>query len=775
MGKVVKKFNFEKLTNTLKKGQKIISTHSSNAINSFKKNNKQKNISKKSLAQEKKQINKDIKQGNKVVSIKMKLLGVVAISMVVLFSVMAVLVLNFTTKNYNEVSLDSLAFSDKYMEASVEKFFLKYSTIIEQMANDQSIIKFAETLKKEDNVKSNTYYKTVFDTLVNNAKIDEENIVVLYVAANNANRAVGSDNWISDDDYSVRTSEWYECVYQKETYITTPYLDEITNNTVVTISTPVYNNDRTKVVGAVAIDVNASTLTNMLTSQSLGETGYYMLLSKDNTIVSHVNSDLALKNVNVANIDKKMVSIIINNDINKQKVQKELSSQADATSSNLDGEQTSVTNETSYQEDYQMMQYLNNEELCYGACLFVGDTGWKIVSALPVSEFNENSTRVLIVTATIMIIILAVLLIIIYITVSGMINPLKKLTVITQKLAKGELDVDINVKSKDEIGLLAKSLTNLVSRLKEYIVYIEEISEALNTVSTGQLKVELKQSYEGEFGKIKVALNNLSSMLINTMKNVIKVSAQVNQGAEQVAAGSQALSQGATQQASSIQELSATINDISNQIKGNAANAKLAGDMSSKAGKGVTKGNASVQEMVVAMNDIAEKSNQISKIIKTIDDIAFQTNILSINAAIEAAKAGTAGKGFAVVANEVKGLANKSAEAAKNTANLIKDTVKSIENGTQTADETAEVLKNVVKEVNSSNEFIQQISKASDEQASGAAQISIGVDQISSVVQNNSATAEQSAASAEELNRQSAMLKQLVDVFKFDDVSEENN
>ncbi|MEG1027641.1 MAG: methyl-accepting chemotaxis protein, partial [Oscillospiraceae bacterium] len=476
-----------------------------------------------------------------------------------------------------------------------------------------------------------------------------------------------------------------------------------------------------------------------------------------------------------ANIDKKMVSIIINNDINKQKVQKELSSQADATSSNLDGEQTSVTNETSYQEDYQMMQYLNNEELCYGACLFVGDTGWKIVSALPVSEFNENSTRVLIVTATIMIIILAVLLIIIYITVSGMINPLKKLTVITQKLAKGELDVDINVKSKDEIGLLAKSLTNLVSRLKEYIVYIDEISEALNTVSTGQLKVELKQSYEGEFGKIKVALNNLSSMLINTMKNVIKVSAQVNQGAEQVAAGSQALSQGATQQASSIQELSATINDISNQIKGNAANAKLAGDMSSKAGKGVTKGNASVQEMVVAMNDIAEKSNQISKIIKTIDDIAFQTNILSINAAIEAAKAGTAGKGFAVVANEVKGLANKSAEAAKNTANLIKDTVKSIENGTQTADETAEVLKNVVKEVNSSNEFIQQISKASDEQASGAAQISIGVDQISSVVQNNSATAEQSAASAEELNRQSAMLKQLVDVFKFDDVSEENN
>ncbi|MEG0019434.1 MAG: methyl-accepting chemotaxis protein, partial [Oscillospiraceae bacterium] len=194
----------------------------------------------------------------------------------------------------------------------------------------------------------------------------------------------------------------------------------------------------------------------------------------------------------------------------------------------------------------------------------------------------------------------------------------------------------------------------------------------------------------------------------------IKLSAeQVSSGSDQVASGAQALSQGATEQASAIEELSATIAEMSHQIEGTAGNAQKANGFAQQAGVGVSSGNEKMNEMIVAMSEISSKSNEIGKIIKTIDDIAFQTNILALNAAVEAARAGSAGKGFAVVADEVRNLAQKSAEAAKNTTALIEGSITAVAKGTQIADDTAKALEVVVEKSSQVTDIIAQISTAS--------------------------------------------------------------
>ena len=247
--------------------------------------------------------------------------------------------------------------------------------------------------------------------------------------------------------------------------------------------------------------------------------------------------------------------------------------------------------------------------------------------------------------------------------------------------------------------------------------------------------------------------------------SVDKSCGQLAYVANQVAAGSQALSHGSTAQASAIQQLSATISDISQQVKMNAANAEKATKISTEAFHEVELGNKQMEHMMKAMDEISSSSSQIGKIIKTIDDIAFQTNILALNAAVEAARAGAAGKGFAVVADEVRNLASKSAEAAKNTTSLIENSIRAVENGTKIAAETAKSLSVIVEETKQSTQLINQISQASNEQAVSISQVTQGVEQISAVVQTNTATAEESAAAAEELNGNVLTLKQLVDSF----------
>jgi methyl-accepting chemotaxis protein len=245
-----------------------------------------------------------------------------------------------------------------------------------------------------------------------------------------------------------------------------------------------------------------------------------------------------------------------------------------------------------------------------------------------------------------------------------------------------------------------------------------------------------------------------------------KVSETFVMSSKQIASGAQALAQGSTQQAASIQQLSSSIAEISQKTKENAEMANRAASLARTIKDSAEKGNIQMGEMMDAVREINQASQSINKVIKVIDDIAFQTNILALNAAVEAARAGQHGKGFAVVAEEVRNLAAKSAEAAKDTGSLIANSMSKAELGSRIANDTASSLSEIVTGINESNQIVTKIASLSDEQSAEINQINKGIEQVAQVIHHNSATAQESAAASAEMSSQSAMLQDLVTQFK---------
>ena len=404
-----------------------------------------------------------------------------------------------------------------------------------------------------------------------------------------------------------------------------------------------------------------------------------------------------------------------------------------------------------------------SERICYYSPI-AGTDGWSYGVVAPVKEMTSSLIYTVYGLSISSLVFLLIGLFVAYRVASGIANPVRDMSERIQLLSVGDLTSDISViDRKDEIGTLNQSLINTVNFLREYIT---EISAVLGKISNGELNVEIEKEYIGDFVSIKDSMEKIAASLTDTMIEIKNSSDQVAIGSDQVSSGAQALSQGATEQASSIEQLSASIIEISDQVRSNAVNANNATSLVESVGKEIDRSNIHMQEMIRAISEISDKSAQIGRIIKTIDDIAFQTNILALNAAVEAARAGAAGKGFAVVADEVRNLAGKSAQAASETTELIESSISAVLNGTRIADETAESLSSVVTGASKITSLMQDISKASNEQANSIGQVTQGIEQISGVVQTNSATAEESAAASEELSAQAQLLNSLVSKFK---------
>ena len=379
-------------------------------------------------------------------------------------------------------------------------------------------------------------------------------------------------------------------------------------------------------------------------------------------------------------------------------------------------------------------------------------------------EFFEPVDRMVLVATGLGLLTVAIVILATVFYLNKSLKPLAMVSRCGKKLAEGDFDIEMSYAYQDEIGALILAIQEVVDRVRHII---SDLTEKLGEMAKGNFNMsrDNEEYYTGAYIPILEALSKITTDLSRTMSEIQGSAMKVNSSAGQVSFAAQGLSEGATEQASSIGQLSSTMSDISERIKETAHTAQEASRLSTDTGNAVVMSNTKMEEMSRAMVEITEKSNEISKIIKTIDDIAFQTNILSLNAAIEAARAGAAGKGFAVVADEVGNLAQKSAKAAQNTASLIEETIDAVEKGARISRETAESLDTVSQHTEKINNYIQDISAASEEEARGIAQLTQGIDQISSVVQNNSATAQESAAASEEMSGQANILNDLVERF----------
>jgi len=295
---------------------------------------------------------------------------------------------------------------------------------------------------------------------------------------------------------------------------------------------------------------------------------------------------------------------------------------------------------------------------------------------------------------------------------------------------------------------------------------INEAADVLERVAARDLTARVQGDYQGDHAKIKGALNRAVENLDQGLSQVGQASDQVASAAEQISSGSQSLAQGTSEQASTLEEVAGSLQEVSSMAGQSAGNAREAKGLSDGAKSGSDRGMDSMRRMSGAMEKIKVSSDETSKIVKTIDEIAFQTNLLALNAAVEAARAGDAGKGFAVVAEEVRNLAMRSAEAAKNTAQLIAESVENAEAGVSLNDEVNKNLADILKQVTQVSEVMDEIVAGSEQQNVGVEEINTAVEQMNQATQQTAANAEESSSASEELTSQAEELRSLVSEYR---------
>ncbi|MCP4757486.1 MAG: HAMP domain-containing protein [Proteobacteria bacterium] len=336
---------------------------------------------------------------------------------------------------------------------------------------------------------------------------------------------------------------------------------------------------------------------------------------------------------------------------------------------------------------------------------------------------------------------------------------------VTSTEEQGDFSLRVEVKNEDEVGQTALTFNRLMDSLQ---VSFEGINSVMDQVAKGDLSQRITGDQKGHLEDLKSSINQSIEMLGQTMTQVVVTIDNVNTGSSELSSSAQTLANGTTQQAAALEQASSTMNEIESQTKTNHENAAQAQQFSKKTLETVDEGMTQMDDMLKSINEIKNTSESVSSIIKVIDKIAMQTNLLALNAAVEAARAGKAGAGFAVVADEVRNLAARSAEAAKNTTELIETSAKEVERGVEKADQTAKVLKEISESVNKTNDLVEEISAASQDQSKGISEVNSGLTVVNQIVQQNSSISEQTASASEELTAQSAHLQEMIGQFKLD-------
>ncbi len=474
------------------------------------------------------------------------------------------------------------------------------------------------------------------------------------------------DSLFDGNNYSDR--EYFQKALGGESYISTPTVSRVTGELSFLIAAPLYDQGGGEVTGVVYFAPKESFLNDIMSSISISPGSRAYLLDKDgNTIAAADSERVGSENV-----------------IRQASQNPSLKGLAVIQEKMLQGERGTGL----YKEDGRSFI------LAY-APVKAGD-GWSFGIGAPMSDFTQETSLSLIV---VIIVIIAALTFAIFLSLRlarAIGGPLRQCAARIDLLAKGDLSSPVpDIQARDETGMMAQRTRDIVATLHEIIMDERDI---LKEMAHGNFQVKIRnpEIYVGEFQELKTSIENILLEMDHALKQVKTSSEQVAAGADQVSAGAQSLSQGSTEQASSTEEIASTLAAFSNDMDQTAETARKAREKASAAGIQSNVCNEKMQELNMTMDSIREHAREIKGIIKEIEDIAFQTNILSLNAAVEAARAGTSGKGFAVVADEVRNLAAKSKAASQDTSILINKSIQAVEKGYQIAGQTAESLHDAI-------------------------------------------------------------------------------
>lgn len=393
-----------------------------------------------------------------------------------------------------------------------------------------------------------------------------------------------------------------------------------------------------------------------------------------------------------------------------------------------------------------------------------GTDGWSVAVTLDEDEFMKSAYA----GNNMQIIISAVLCIVVILISTAVCHsitgPIVKCTNRLTMLSEGDLSSPVpDVKSKDEVRILADSTAQLVQNFK---AIVDEIGKVLGSIADGDLTQNIiSDNYPGDFKQLEHYLETINEKLNDTLGGIVESATCVSAGSDSMFSTSEALSKGTVAQSSAVEELSVTIEDMDRDAKQTAELAEQTKNAVNCAKEELQESSRYIDSLNEAMNLITTSSNEIGRIINAIENIAFQTNILALNASVEAARAGTAGKGFAVVAGEVRELASKSDQAAKATKELIQHSITAVNSGSEVVQKVTKSVSNVVGLSAQAAEQMDTVAEAVERQMGAIGQVTEAVGQISNVVQNNSTTAQESASTSRELSEQAGELTRLVNSF----------